>query len=374
MASAVVSILSKSRTLTVHTTIDVELGPRSYPIVIGSKLLSGGFDLAVHVRGTDCVVVSNDTVAPLYLDALMACLAGKQVHSVSLPDGEAHKTLDSVCAVIDELVACGAGRDTIVVALGGGVVGDIAGYAAACYMRGVSFIQVPTTLLAQVDSSVGGKTGVNHPGGKNLIGAFHQPKLVLIDTDTLATLPDRELKAGLAEVIKHGAIVDEEYLAWLEHNMAKLLDRDPESLAYAIGRSCEIKAAVVAEDEREHGRRALLNFGHTFGHAIENCAGYGEWLHGEAVAAGMVMAAELSELREQDRDRLRRLIEAAGLPTAPARQDAAKLRAAMQLDKKVRNKRLRFVLLESLGRAYLCDDVPEDRLAAVLEGEGRSSR
>ena len=357
--------------MTVLTSIDVELGERSYPILIGSGLLGGAFDLAAHVAGADCLIVTNETVAPLYLDALCACLVGKDVRSVSLPDGEVHKTLESVGVVIDRLVASGANRDTTVIALGGGVVGDIAGFAAACYMRGVPFIQVPTTLLAQVDSSVGGKTGVNHPGGKNLIGAFHQPGLVLIDTDTLGTLPERELRAGLAEVIKHGAIVDEQYLSWLEKNMVRLLERNPEALAHAIGRSCEIKAAVVAEDERERGKRALLNFGHTFGHAIENSVGYGEWLHGEAVAAGMVLAAELSGLGGEEQDRLRRLIAAAGLPTAPADVDAEKLRAAMQLDKKVLGKRLRFILLETLGCAYVADDVPESRLAVVLDREDR---
>ncbi|MGB5629368.1 MAG: 3-dehydroquinate synthase family protein, partial [Woeseiaceae bacterium] len=250
------------------STLTVDLGDRSYPIVIGSDLLDGGYDLSEYVRGSDCMVVSNETVAPLYFEKLLPNLADRAVASVNLPDGEAYKTVATMHTIIDRLVETGANRDTTVIALGGGVVGDIAGFAAACYLRGVNFIQVPTTLLAQVDSSVGGKTGVNHEKGKNLIGAFHQPQLVLIDTATLQTLPDRELRAGLAEVIKHGAIADAGFFAWLEANMAALLRRDPEALAHAIRRSCEIKAAVVAEVEREAGRRAILNFGHTFGHAI----------------------------------------------------------------------------------------------------------
>jgi 3-dehydroquinate synthase len=285
---------------------------------------------------------------------------------LSLPDGEQHKTLTNAARVLDELAASHAHRDATIVALGGGVVGDIAGFAAACYMRGIAFIQVPTTLLAQVDSSVGGKTGVNHEQGKNLIGAFHQPKLVLIDTHTLTTLPDRELIAGLAEVIKYGAIADLEFLGWLEANMGELLRRDPDALAYAIQRSCELKAAVVAEDERETGRRAILNFGHTFGHAIENSLGYGEWLHGEAVAAGMLMAAELSNISEGDLQRLRNLIKAAGLPACPPAISAEKMRAAMEMDKKVQAKQLRFVLLRSLGDAYLTSDYDAGLLGRVL--------
>jgi 3-dehydroquinate synthase len=347
-------------------TITVELGERSYPIVIGRGLLGGGFDLGTRLAGDDCLVVSNETVAPLYLSALTDCLAGRAVEAVSLPDGEAYKTLESVSAVLDALVAAGANRDTTVVALGGGVVGDIAGFAAASYLRGVRFVQVPTTLLAQVDSSVGGKTGVNHPGGKNLIGAFHQPGTVLIDTDTLNTLPERELRAGLAEVIKHGAIADAEFFAWLEANVSRLLARDPEALAHAVRRSCEIKAAVVAEDEREAGRRAILNFGHTFGHAIERCQGYGEWLHGEAVAAGMIMAAEFGALGKHDAGRLRSLVEAAGLPSAPPALEAAELRAAMGMDKKVRRKALHFVLLDGLGKAFVTSEYDEARLERVL--------
>jgi 3-dehydroquinate synthase len=252
------------------------------------------------------------------------------------------------------------------IALGGGVVGDIAGYAAASYMRGVNFVQVPTTLLAQVDSSVGGKTGVNHPGGKNLIGAFHQPQCVLIDTDTLGTLPDRELKAGLAEVIKYGAIVDADFFAWLEAHMDALVERDPAALAQAIARSCELKAEVVSDDEREAGRRAILNFGHTFGHAIERCQGYGDWRHGEAVAAGMLMAARLSGLAEGEVDRLRVLTERAGLPIDPPPIAAADMFAAMGLDKKVLADRIRFVLLDDLGSAHVTSEYDKALLDDIL--------
>ena len=348
-------------------TLNVDLGERAYPIVVGRGLLANGYPLADRLRGKDCLVVCNDTVAPLYLERLTGCLDGLSVRTVILPDGESHKTQDTVNSIIDNLVDGVAGRDVTLIALGGGVVGDITGFAAACYMRGVDFVQVPTTLLAQVDSSVGGKTGVNHPGGKNLVGAFHQPRRVLIDTNTLDTLPDRELAAGLAEVIKYGAIVDGEFLTWLEANMDQLVARDADALRYAILRSCALKAEVVAEDEREAGRRAILNFGHTFGHAIENCMGYGEWLHGEAVAAGMLMAAELSGLPDADRQRLQRLVEAAGLPTAPPRAGADKLRSAMQLDKKVEAGSLRFVVLESLGNAFVTSDYDEDLLNRILD-------
>jgi len=354
----------------VNCSIDVELGERSYPIVIGSALLGGGFDLGKHLAGEDCLVVSNETVAALYLERLREDLEGRSVQSISLPDGEAWKTLDTVSRVLDSLVAARANRDTTVIALGGGVVGDIAGFAAACYMRGVALIQVPTTLLAQVDSSVGGKTGVNHSEGKNLIGAFHQPRIVLIDTDTLGTLPDRELSAGLAEVIKHAAIADAGFFAWLEENIGALRQRDADALAHAIRRCCEIKARVVAEDEREHGRRALLNFGHTFGHAIEHCQGYGEWLHGDAVAAGMMMAARFSGLPEADIARLDALITAAGLPTAPPAAGADAMREAMGLDKKARGGRLRFILLRALGDAYATADSDPSRLERVLEAAG----
>jgi len=348
-------------------TLTVELGERRYPIVIGRGLLSGDFSLRPHVRGSDCLIVTNTTVGPIYGEQLAGLLAGFKVETIELPDGEAWKTLETAETIIDALVRMGANRDATVLALGGGVVGDVAGFAAACYMRGIDFIQVPTTLLSQVDSSVGGKTGVNHPGGKNLIGAFHQPRLVLIDTDTLSTLPDRELSAGMAEVIKHAAIADADYFRWLQGAVADLMARDPETLAQAILRSCEIKAAVVAEDEREAGRRALLNFGHTFGHAIENSLGYGEWLHGEAVAAGMVMAARLSGLDTAEQRALADLLVAAGLPVAPPAVGAGKLRSAMNLDKKVADKKLRFILLNRLGDARVSSDVTEARLAEVLD-------
>lgn len=347
-------------------TITVDLGDRSYPIIIGSGLLDGGFDLTEFIAGSDCLIVSNETVAPLYSERLLPNVAGKNVTTLELPDGESYKTVATMQKILDRLVASAANRDTTVIALGGGVVGDITGFAAACYMRGVSFIQIPTTLLAQVDASVGGKTGVNHPEGKNLIGAFHQPQAVVIDTDTLSTLPERELKAGLAEVIKHGAICDSEFFAWLEQNMQALLDKEPAALAHAIQRSCEIKAAVVAEDEREAGRRAILNFGHTFGHAIEHSLGYGEWLHGEAVAAGMIMAAKLSGIAEADVARLRALIVAAGLPVEPPAIDADDWMRAMGLDKKVQHKKLRFVLLQALGNAHVTSSYDAEMLRQIV--------
>ena len=352
--------------MTTSQTLTVDLGARSYPIIIGSGLLAE-FDLASHLRGPDCLVVTNETVGPMYLERLLENFASER-NIISLPDGEKYKTANSAESVIDKLVACSANRDTTVVALGGGVVGDIAGFAAACYMRGVAFIQVPTTLLAQVDSSVGGKTGVNHSGGKNLVGAFHQPQIVLIDTDTLDTLPERELKAGLAEVIKYGAIADAAFLGWLELNMSALLRKEATALVYAITRSCELKAQIVAEDEREAGRRALLNFGHTFAHAIENSLGYGEWLHGEAVAAGMMMAAAMSDIDQAQQERLRSLLQAAGLPTAPPDISPEQMREAMQLDKKVQAKKIRLVLLHKLGDAYLTSDYSDERLDAILSG------
>lgn len=347
-------------------TLTVDLGNRSYPIVIGTGLIDSGFDLSSYLAGSGCLIVSNETVAPLYLDKLRKCLPDDGVSFRLLPDGESHKLMATAESILDELVGARAGRDTTIVALGGGVVGDIAGFAAACYMRGVAFIQVPTTLLAQVDSSVGGKTGVNHPGGKNLIGAFHQPRIVLIDTDTLSTLPDRELRAGLAEVIKYGAIVDRAFFSWLEANMTALLARDSDALIYAIRRSCELKAQVVAEDERESGRRALLNFGHTFGHAIENSMGYGAWLHGEAVAAGMVMAAHMSGIAREEQDRLKALIEAAGLPINPPPVGSGQLRDAMRMDKKIQANKLRFVLLRRLGNAFITAEYSTDALEKTL--------
>jgi len=349
-------------------TVTVDLADRSYPIVIGRGLLGGDFDLSEFVRGSDCLVVSNETVAPLYYEKLRANLAGRDISSINLPDGESFKTLATMQSILDRLVASRANRDIAVIALGGGVVGDIAGFAAACFMRGVDFIQVPTTLLAQVDSSVGGKTGVNHAQGKNLVGAFHQPQVVLIDTNTLDTLPDRELAAGLAEVIKYGAICDAEFFDWLEANMAALLARNPDALEHAIRRSCELKAEVVAEDEREAGRRAILNFGHTFGHAIEHCQGYGEWLHGEAVAAGMIMAARLSGLPGDDVGRLAALVAAAGLPTEPPAIAAEAWLDVMGMDKKVQGKKLRFVLLDAIGESRVSSEFDSSRLNEIVRG------
>ncbi len=357
-----------STAMTVQQTITVELGDRSYPIVVGGGLLDGGYDLTTFINGPDCIVVSDSIVGDLYRQRLTANLGDKSSSYVELPAGEANKSVATMQLVLDALVASGAARDTTVIALGGGVVGDISGFAAACYMRGVNFIQVPTTLLAQVDSSVGGKTGVNHPQGKNLIGAFHQPQIVLIDTATLSTLPDRELKAGLAEVIKYGAICDPDFFDWLETNIDALLTKDEAALAYAIAKSCELKASVVADDEREAGRRAILNFGHTFGHAIEHCQGYGEWLHGEAVAAGMVMAAELSGIDAESVERLRQLLRRAGLPTEAPTIAAADWLRVMGADKKVAQRQMRFVLLHELGDAFVTGDYDRERLQHIIGG------
>lgn len=351
-------------------TLKVDLGDRSYPILIGSGLLADPKVLEPHLAHRDVLVVSNTTVAPIYLEPLKTLLAGSRLATVILPDGEQHKTMATVDRVLDALVEARLGRDGIVVALGGGVIGDIAGFAAAIYQRGVDFIQVPTTLLAQVDSAVGGKTGVNHPGGKNLIGAFHQPLCVLADTDTLQTLPDRELAAGLAEVVKYGLIADADLFAWLEKQAGALLARDPAALGHVIRRSCELKAEVVAQDEREHGRRALLNLGHTFGHAIELISGYGEWLHGEAVAAGSCMAAEFSArlglLEAGDVARIRQLFRRFNLPVAPPPADPGQFLAAMGLDKKVIAGQIRLVLLERIGQARITADYAPHDLADYL--------
>ena len=351
--------------------VTVDLGSRTYDIRIAPGLLSEPGALAPHIGGPDVLIVSNETVAPLYEAPLRSALGECRAERIALPDGEQHKTLASVATLYDALVAMGANRDTTIVALGGGVVGDIAGFAAASYQRGVRFIQVPTTLLAQVDSSVGGKTGVNHPAGKNLIGAFHQPAHVLIDTTTLATLPPREYAAGLAEVIKYGVLGDKAFLTWLEANMDALCEHDARAITEAIYRSCLAKAAVVCADETERGQRALLNLGHTFGHAIEAVAGYGEWLHGEAVAAGMVMAAVASDLPAADVDRLQKLLAAAGLPTAPPKLGGRALWQAMQLDKKVLSGRVRLVLLKTLGDAFVTADYDQgalDRALALADG------
>ena len=322
------------------------------------------------VPGADLLVVSNPTVADRYLPILLGTLDGRRVAECILPDGERHKTLATAGLVFDALVAAKLNRDATIVALGGGVVGDIAGFAAACYQRGIAYVQVPTTLVAQVDSSVGGKTGVNHPGGKNLIGAFHQPRAVISDTDTLATLPDRELTAGLAEVIKYGCIRDPAFFDWLELNLPRLVGRDPDALAHVILRSCEIKAEVVAADEREHDVRAILNFGHTFGHAIEAATHFDTFLHGEAVGLGMVMAADLSlrlgMIHRSVMERIDDLLRRAGLPTRAPHIGAARAALLMQMDKKVLGGALRLVLLERLGGAVVTSDYTQAALDATL--------
>ena len=351
--------------------LDVDLGERSYPILIGAGLLRAPALLEECVPARDLLIVTNEVVGPLYLDTLLDGLAARRTAVVALPDGEEFKTLASIERILDALVAERMNRDCAVLALGGGVVGDIAGFAAACYQRGVAYVQIPTTLLAQVDSSVGGKTGVNHPGGKNLIGAFHQPRAVIADIETLQTLPTREYAAGLAEVVKYGLIQDAGFFAWLERNVAELLRRESAALTHTIRRCCEVKAAIVSADEREAGLRAVLNFGHTFGHAIEAASGYGAWLHGEAVAAGMVMAADLSSrLGWLDRDtveRTRGLLERFGLPVAAPGIGAARARELMGMDKKVERGKLRVVLLQGLGQPVVTADYPEPVLLSVLE-------
>ena len=324
-----------------------------------------------HIRGRDLLIVTNTVVARLYLAKLTASLAPRRMAECILPDGEQHKTLQTAGWVFDALVGKKMNRDATVLALGGGVVGDIAGFAAACYQRGIGYVQVPTTLLAQVDSSVGGKTGVNHAGGKNLIGAFYQPLCVIADTDTLVTLPDRELRAGLAEVIKYGCVWDPLLFEWLDKNMAKLLARDVDALTYAIGRSCEIKATVVAKDEREQHLRAILNFGHTFGHAIEAATGYETYLHGEAVGLGMLIATDMSRrlglIDGAVKDRVRDILARAGLPTEPPRVGAAQVLELMHMDKKVLAGAVRLVLLEKLGRAIVTGDYSRSVLDATLK-------
>jgi len=337
--------------------LNVDLGDRSYPIVIGRQLLANS-DLSAWVAGSQVMIVTNETVAPLYLESARACFPGKQVDTVVLPDGEQYKHWQTLNLIFDALLQQRHSRQTTLVALGGGVVGDTAGFAAACYQRGVAFIQIPTTLLSQVDSSVGGKTGINHPLGKNMIGAFHQPQMVLIDTESLNSLPAREVSAGLAEVIKYGLIRAPEFLAWLEANIPALLDLDQAALAEAIYRSCACKAEVVALDEREGGLRAILNLGHTFGHAIETFAGYGKVLHGEAVGTGMMMAADLSArqgwITTADRDRAIRLIASARLPgRAPAGMTPEDFLRLMAVDKKNVDGSLRLVVLRSLGEAVV---------------------
>jgi 3-dehydroquinate synthase len=354
-------------------TLHVSLAERSYPIHIGCGLLSRADLLSPHLRAKKAVIVSNTTVAPLYLDRLRSTIEslGISVLPVILPDGERYKNWQTLNLVFDALLAAHCERSTPLIALGGGVIGDMGGFAAACYQRGMPFIQVPTTLLAQVDSSVGGKTAINHPLGKNMIGAFYQPKLVLADITTLSTLPDRELKAGLAEIIKYGLIRDPEFYAWLEANIDDLLARRTEALTEAVHRSCANKAEVVAADEREAGERALLNLGHTFGHAIEAGLGYGEWLHGEAVAAGTLIAAELSHrlgwLTAEDLARIERLFVRAGLPVRGAPLRVARYIELMRHDKKVEDGKMRLVLLQQIGQAVVSDAAGEGDIAAAIE-------
>ena len=353
-----------------YRELSVELGERSYPIFIGEGLL-GTQDLSAFVSGAQVMIVTNETVAPLYLERAKACFPGKRVDTVVLPDGEKFKDWQTLNSIFDGLLEHRHTRKTTLVALGGGVVGDMAGFAAACYQRGVPFIQIPTTLLSQVDSSVGGKTGINHPLGKNMVGAFHQPQAVLIDTASLQTLPAREVSAGLAEVIKYGLIRDQGFLGWLEEHMDALVSLDPEALAEAIFRSCACKAEIVALDEREGGLRAILNLGHTFGHAIETYAGYGNWLHGEAVGTGMLMAAELSALEgmisRDDCDRINRLILRAGLPDKPpVAMTADDFMGLMAVDKKNVDGLLRLVLLRSVGDAVVTSEASPENLALTF--------
>jgi len=353
-------------------TLTVNLKERSYPIHIGQDLLGQDKLLASHIHGNQVLLVSNEIVAPLYLEKALSALGRYQCETVILPDGEKYKTLDTANLIFDALLQHRFDRQCTLIALGGGVVGDITGFAAACYQRGVNFIQLPTTLLAQVDSSVGGKTGVNHPLGKNMIGAFHQPQCVLIDTNTLSTLDDQQFSAGLAEIIKYGLIQDEDFFIWLENNMNKLLQRDAKMLTYAIERSCQIKADIVAADEKESGQRALLNLGHTFGHAIEAGMGYGTWLHGEAVGTGMLMAADLSHRQNNfspsQLERTRALLEAAKLPIrTPEKMDAARFLELMAVDKKVQAGVIRLVLLNHIGSSYVSDDYEPKLLQDTLD-------
>ncbi len=350
--------------------LNVDLGKRSYPIIIGCSLHKSASSLAPYIKGDQVLVVCNETIAPLYLETLLDNIDVPTLDSLVLPDGEQYKTMDTLNTIFDSLLEHRHDRSTTLVALGGGVVGDITGFAAACYQRGVNFIQIPTTLLAQVDSSVGGKTAVNHQLGKNMIGAFHQPQCVLIDIATLQTLPEREYRAGLAEVIKYGLITDLDFVVWLEENMPRLLAREDGAVLYAVEHSCRLKAYVVSEDERESGLRAILNLGHTFGHAIETHEGYGEWLHGEAVAAGMCMAADLSKrvgwISDADQERVVSLVAQAGLPTAPPEIAVEQFLGLMAVDKKALGGQVRLVLLENLGKAVVSADYSDKLLTATL--------
>jgi 3-dehydroquinate synthase len=356
---------------TAPIVLHVDLGERSYPILIGSSLLSDVDHVNQYITGRRIAVVTNTTVGPLYLQQFTDALskAGKQVVPIILPDGEEYKNWENLMRIFDVLLEEKSDRKTTLVALGGGVIGDMTGFAAAAYMRGVPFVQVPTTLLAQVDSSVGGKTGINHPLGKNMIGAFYQPQAVIADLAALDTLPANELSAGLAEVIKHGAIIDAQFFEWIEANIEKLVAKDKQALAYAIQRSCEIKADVVRQDEKEGGLRAILNFGHTFGHAIEAGLGYGEWLHGEAVGCGMVMASDLSHrlgmIDVATKERIAAVVKAAGLPVKAPKLGTQRWLELMQVDKKNEGGQIKFILLQPLGKA-LITTVPDDALVATL--------
>ena len=356
-------------------TLQLDLGERSYPIHIGSQLLDQAGLYKKHIKGTFTAVVTNETVAPLYADRVVKTLEGigQKVKLIVLPDGEAFKTWEVLQKIFDGLLENSADRKTTLVALGGGVIGDMTGFAAACFMRGIRFIQVPTTLLSQVDSSVGGKTGINHPLGKNMVGAFHQPQAVIADLDTLKTLPPEELAAGLAEVIKHGAIADYEFLSWIEKSQDALNNCDPVAMEFAVRRSCEIKSQVVAQDEKEGGIRAILNFGHTFGHAIEAGMGYGAWLHGQAVGCGMVMAADLSVrvglLSNADASRLKKIIQALHLPTQPPKLGVDRFMELMSVDKKAEGGEVRYILLNGLGQAKI-QTVDDDLVIQTLIANG----
>ena len=352
-------------------TLNVDLGERSYPIYIGGNIATSTDLYKRHISSSRVLVVTDENVAPLYLKSVLDALSDYDCHFVTLPAGEAHKNLDTVSTIYDALIQHRFDRNCTIIALGGGVVGDITGFAAASYQRGVSFVQVPTTLLSQVDSSVGGKTGVNHPQGKNMIGAFHQPACVIADMHTLDTLPERELKAGLAEVIKYGLIDDEEFFNWLDQNIAEMLSLDKPALGKAVEKSCQRKARIVAADELESGQRALLNLGHTFGHAIETALGYGNWLHGEAIAAGMCLAERFSAdhgyCNEETVRCTRAIFEKAGLPVEPPTEmTASRCLELMSLDKKVRDKKLTLVLMEGIGEAFLCNNFDQLKLEKTL--------
>ena len=352
--------------------VEIDLGARSYQIKIAKNILSQPEEFLPWIKSNQVFIISNEVVAPIYLDNLLSALKDKQVNQIIMPDGEHTKSLSSLELIFDRMLQIPLDRSATVIALGGGVIGDMAGFAAACYQRGVPFIQVPTTLLSQVDSSVGGKTAVNHPSGKNMIGAFYQPERVLIDIDTLATLQPRQFSSGLAEVIKYGVINQPDFFQWLESNISKVINRQSESLEYIIEQSCLNKARVVEQDEKESGVRALLNLGHTFGHAVETTTGYGKWLHGEAVALGMAMAAHMSclqgWLKKEDVQRINHLLERAELPVSPSTEfDANQLKQAMKLDKKVQSGKVRLVLLNGIGEAFLTADYDEQALNNTLQ-------